>query len=169
MDIIVKDTNIIIDLFNIGLERYCRQLELEFHTTRHVVREIREATQRERMKEMIRCGELKVDEFSDVEYEKFLDLVEAFDGVNNLTDADCSVIILAERYHCRLLTSDQKLKQQAKARGLEVNGLLWIADTIVKRRILTGREMIPYLERYRETNERAPLKEIAKRIERYKE
>jgi predicted nucleic acid-binding protein len=96
-------------------------------------------------------------------------MVGAFDGVNNLSDADCSVIILAQRYNCRLLTSDRKLKRQAEDQGLRVNGLLWITDTMVENGILTGAEMIPYLERYRETNPRAPQNEINKRIEKYKE
>ena len=168
MDIVVKDANIIIDLLNIGLSQYCRQMEVEFHITQHVFREIRDDTQRQQMIRMILDGELKVDEFTGVEYENFLDMVGAFDGVNNLSDADCSVIILAQRYNCRLLTSDRKLKRQAEDQGLRVNGLLWITDTMVEQGILTGAEMIPYLERYRETNPRAPQSEINKRIEKYK-
>ena len=131
-------------------------------------REIRDDTQQQRMIRMILDGELKVDEFTGVEYENFLEMVGAFDGVNNLSDADCSVIILAQRYNCRLLTSDRKLKRQAEDQGLRVNGLLWITDTMVEQGILTGAEMIPYLERYRETNPRAPQSEINKRIEKYK-
>lgn len=45
MDIVVKDANIIIDLLNIGLSQYCRQMEVEFHITQHVFREIRDDTQ----------------------------------------------------------------------------------------------------------------------------
>ena len=169
MDIVVKDANIIIDLLNIGLSQYCSQMEVEFHITQHVFREIRDATQQQQMIRMILEGELKVDEFSGEEYENFLEMVESFDGVNNLSDADCSVIILAQRYSCRLLTSDRKLKRQAENYGLKVNGLLWIVDAIVEKGILTGKEMIPYLERYRETNERVPQNEINKRIDRYKD
>lgn len=169
MDIVVKDANIIIDILNIGLNQYCRLMELEFHITQHVFREIRDDTQRQQMIEMILRGELIVDDFTGVEYESFLKMIETFDGVNNLSDADCSVIILAKRYKCRLLTSDRKLKRQAEDQGLRVNGLLWIVDAMVEKRILTGPEMIPYLERYRETNPRAPLNEINKRIEKYKE
>ena len=169
MDIVVKDANIINDLLNIGLSQYCRQMEVEFHITKHVFREIRDNTQQQRIIRMILDGDLKVDEFTGVEYENFLEMVGAFDGVNNLSDADCSVIILAQRYNCRLLTSDRKLKRQAEDQGLRVNGLLWITDTMVEQGILTGAEMIPYLERYRETNPRAPQNEINKRIEKYKE
>ena len=168
MDIVVKDANIIIDLLNTGLAQHCWQLDLEFHTTLHVFREIRDDTQRLLMMDMIISGELIVDDFLDEEYERFLQMVEAFDEENNLSDADCSVIILAQRYNCRLLTSDRKLKRQAENYGLKVNGLLWIVDAIVEKSILTGKEMIPYLERYRETNERAPQNEINKRIDRYK-
>lgn len=169
MDIVVKDANIVIDLLNIGLSQYCCRIGVEFHTTQHVFREIKNNMQRQQMIKMMLKGDLIVDEFSDEEYERFLGMLETFDGVNNLSDADCSVIILAQRYKCRLLTSDQKLKRQAESYGLEVNGLLWIADVMVEREILTGKEMIPYLERYLETNPRAPQTEINKRIEKYKE
>lgn len=169
MDIVVKDANILIDLIHTGLVQYCRLLEVEFHTTQHVYREIKEATQRQKVHEMIFNGELMVDSFQGIEYEKFLDLVSAYDGANNLSAADCSVIVLAERFNCRLLTSDQKLKRQAESRGLKVNGFLWIVDALVEKGILRGCEMIPYLERYLDTNERAPRKEITKRITKYKE
>jgi predicted nucleic acid-binding protein len=169
MDIVVKDANIIIDLLNIGLSQYCPLMELEFHITQHVFREIRDDTQRQQMIDMILKKELIVDDFTGEEYECFLEMVGSFDGVNNLSDADCSVIILAKRYNCRLLTSDRKLKRQAEEQGLRVNGLLWITDAMVEKGILTGPEMIPYLERYRKTNPRAPQNEINKRIEKYKE
>ena len=168
MDIVVKDANIIIDLLNIGLVQYCRKLNVEFHTTQHVFREIRDTRQKQLRIEMILDGGLIVDEFSGKELESFLQMVEAFDEVNNLSDADCSVIILAQRYKCRLLTSDRKLKRQAESCGLKVNGLLWILDSIVEKGVLTGQEMIPYLERYRETNARAPQNEIEKRIDKFK-
>ena len=168
MDIVVKDANIIIDLLNIGLGQYCRLLGVEFHTTQHVFREIRDSRQQQLMVEMILDGGLVVDEFKGEELERFLQMVEAFEGENNLSDADCSVIILAQRYKCRLLTSDRKLKRQAESCGLQVNGLLWILDSIVDKGILTGQEMILYLERYRETNTRAPQSEISKRIDKYK-
>lgn len=167
MDIVVKDANIIIDLFNIGLVNSCCRMKMEFHTTLHVFREISDDEQRKQLIEMINNQELIVDEFSDTEYERFLQMAGTSDGKNHLSEADCSVIILAQRYKCRLLTSDKKLKRQAEEQGLTVNGILWIMDLIVQEGIITKRDMIPYLERYRDTNERAPLHEINKRIEMF--
>lgn len=169
MDIIVKDTNIIIDLINIGLEGFCRLLEVEFHTTLHVIREIKEPSQRQKLTSMVLEGKLIVDEFTPIEYERLLDMLGTYSEVNNLSDADWSVIILAERYKCRLLTSDRRLKRQAESYGLKVNGLLWIVDALVEKGIIKGQDMIPYLERYRDTNERAPQNEIKRLMEKYKE
>ena len=89
MDIVVKDANIIIDLLNIGLSQYFSQMKVEFHITQHVFREIRDDTQRQQMIDMILRKELIVDDFTGEEYECFLEMVGSFDGVNNLSDADC--------------------------------------------------------------------------------
>ena len=167
MDIVVKDTNIIIDLINIGLSRFFRLLPIECHTTRQVIQEISDEEQLKKVALFIEDGTLIVDSFREQDLDLLIDTTMEYGKITNLTEADCSVMLLAERYGCCLLTSDQKLRKQAKERGLQVNGLLWIVDIIVEKGILSGREMIPYLLKYLESNIRAPKNDVNRRIERY--
>lgn len=160
MKIIVEDTNIIIDLFKTGLISFCHELKLEFHTTRYVVAEILESTQSAVLIRMINNGQLLIDDFVGEEYERLLKFIDECNGVNNLSEADCSVLLLAKRHECRLLTSDQKLKRRAEEHGIKVNGLLWLTDLLVEEHILTEETMIYHLNRYLETNPRAPENEV---------
>ena len=122
MKIIVEDTNIIIDLFETGLLSFCMYLELEFHTTRYVIAEILESKQLAVLIGMINNGQLLIDDFASEEYEKLLEFISECDGENNLSEADCSVLLLAKKLECRLLTSDQKLKRKAEEHGVEKKG-----------------------------------------------
>ena len=64
-------------------------------------------------------------------------------------------------------TSDQKLKRRAEEHGIKVNGLLWLTDMLVEEHIVSEEKMIYYLNRYLETNPRAPENEVLKRIDFY--
>ena len=167
MKIIVEDTNIIIDLFTTGLLSFCHELKLEFHTTRYVVAEILESRQSAVLIGMINNGQLLIDDFVGEEYERLLKFIDECNGVNNLSEADCSVLLLAKRHECRLLTSDQKLKRRAEEHGINVNGLLWLTDLLVEEHIVTEETMVKHLNRYLETNPRAPENEVVKRIDFY--
>ena len=79
-----------------------------------------------------------------------------------------SVVLLAERLGCRLLTADQKLVHFAQSRGLETSGLLWLTDEMVEKGVVRPQDMIVYLNHYLDTNKRAPEKEVSKRITQYK-
>ena len=160
MKIIVEDTNIIIDLFTTGLLSFCHELKLEFHTTRYVVAEILESRQSAVLIGMINNGQLLIDDFFGEEYERLIKFIDECNGVNNLSEADCSVLLLAKRHECRLLTSDQKLKRKAEEHGIKVNGLLWLTDLLVEEHILTEETMIYHLNRYLETNPRAQENEV---------
>ena len=72
MKFIVEDTNIIIDLFNTGLLSFCKDLKLEFHTTRYVVAEILDSSQSAVLIVMINNGQLLVDDFVGEEYEQLI-------------------------------------------------------------------------------------------------
>lgn len=167
MKFIVEDTNIIIDLFKTGLLSFCKDLNLEFHTTRYVVAEILESRQSAVLIGMINNGQLLIDDFVGEEYEHLIKYIDECNGENNLSEADCSVLLLAKRLECRLLTSDQKLKRKAEEHGIKVNGFLWLTDLLVEEHIVTEEKMIYYLKHYLETNPRAPENEVVKRIDYY--
>ncbi|MGM9698358.1 MAG: hypothetical protein ACI3Y0_06915 [Prevotella sp.] len=168
MTIIVEDTNILIDLINTGLLQFCKLTDIDFQTTRYVIQEIIVPEQQERAKEMITSKELSIYKFSTDEMLQLANLEYECHGTNNLTTADCSVVMLAERLGCRLLTADQKLIHFAQSRGLEASGLLWLTDEMVAKGVVSPKDMIVYLNLYLETNKRAPEKEVNKRIAQYK-
>ena len=165
---VVKDTNILIDLFNTGLIRYCQQLDISFHTTTYVAGEVINAGQWRLFEGLMRNGVITVDSF---EGEQSLELsmeTSKYQLISNLSQADCSVMLLAERLSCRLLTADKKLRHHAELRGVSVSGFLWIVDQFVEAQIVTPEEMIGYLKIYKETNSRIP-KETEALINKYKQ
>lgn len=165
--IIVKDANILIDLFHTGLYGKIASMKLRFHTTQYVATEIIRTDQRCLLESMKASGDLIVDEF---EGDDLLELLLFFmdnNGRNNLSEADCSVIFLARRLKCRLLTTDQKLKHVAMGQGIEVNGFLWLTDRMVETGVATEAEMLKALELYLKENPRAPKEEVKKRIDAY--
>ena len=168
MRIIVEDTNIIIDLFNVGLLQFCKKMDIEFHTTEFVIKEIKRPEQRSTLKGLISNEELKMVVFNIEEMLQLANLEEECRSTNNLSTADCSVVLLAERLGCRLLTADQKLVHFAQSRGLETSGLLWLTDEMVEKGVVRPQDMIVYLNHYLDTNKRAPEKEVSKRITQYK-
>ena len=167
MRIIVEDTNIIIDLFNVGLFQFCKKMDIVFHTTEFVIKEIKRPEQRSTLKGLISNEELKMVVFNIEEMLQLANLEEECRSTNNLSTADCSVVLLAERLGCRLLTADQKLVHFAQSRGLVASGFLWLTDKMVENGIVCPKDMIEYLNRYLETNKRAPEKEVNERIAQY--
>lgn len=167
MDIVIEDANIIIDLLNIDLYHYCDNLEIEFHSTPFVVREIKNPQQRALLIEMVNSGKIHIDRFEGEELERLDEFISQCEGDNNLTEADCSVLLLAKFKKCRLLTSDQKLRRKAEEEKVLVNGFLWLTDFMVDDGVVTPNDMIGYLTRYLETNHRAPKDEVLKRIKEY--
>lgn len=168
MRIIIEDTNIIIDLINTGLYHFCAELNIEFHTTRYVVGEIIDPEQELLVVDMINKKELHIDDFESDDLSELYELIIECSGKNNLSEADCSMLVLAKRLGCQLLTTDQKLKRKAEEEGIQVNGLLWLIDLLVDEGVVTREKMAAYLTRYLETNSRAPKDEVIRRIERYR-
>lgn len=168
MDIIVEDTNILIDLFNTGLIRYCELMGLDFHTTDYVFSEIKDHEQKSVILGYIRNGILKIDKFEGLDMVLLTETKKSFEGHNNLSDTDCSVMLLAERLKCRLLTADQKLARQARERGLMVNGFLWLTDKMVEDGLVPPIVMAEHLQMYLDTNPRAKEPETSERIDKYK-
>ena len=142
-------------------------MDIEFHTTDLVIKEIKMPEQRNTVKGLVINKELNMDVFTIDEMLQLANLKEECRGKNNLSTADCSVVLLAERLGCRLLTADQKLVHFAQSRGLVASGFLWLTDKMVEKGIVCPKDMIEYLNRYLETNKRAPEKEVNERIAQY--
>lgn len=147
---------------------HCQKMNLSFHTSRHVYREITDSEQKAFYRGLVANGLLTIDSFDGDDFILLTETFEELSQISNLTVADCSVMLLAERFNCRLLTADQKLVRKARERGVQVNGFLWITDTMVEMEIVDKTSMAEYLELYLNVNQSAPREETQERIDKYR-
>ena len=84
MEIVVNDTNILIDLYNAGLLSHCKRLDLDFRTLDVVINEIEEREQLDAVEQLIGSGTLRVDSLSSNQVERVLSSPQAHTRKNRL-------------------------------------------------------------------------------------
>lgn len=166
MKILVNDTNIFIDLHSVGLlEEMCR-LPYEIHTVDLVVAEIADADQRRIFDELVARGEISVDGFTA---DEVIEIVEEHSSVyGNLSIPDCSVCYFARKHNVPMLTGDRRLRRYAEEQSIEVHGILFIFDELVRHDIISTSMAADRLEELFAINARLPKAEIRERINRWK-
>jgi predicted nucleic acid-binding protein len=166
MKILVNDTNIFIDLHSVGLlEEMCR-LPYEIHTVDFVVAEIADADQRRIFDELVARGEISVDGFTA---DEVIEIVEEHSSVSgNLSIPDCSVCYFARKHNVPMLTGDRRLRRYAEEQSIEVHGILFIFDELVRHDIISTSMAADRLEELFAINARLPKAEIRERINRWK-
>lgn len=166
MKILVNDTNIFIDLHSVGLlEEMCR-LPYEIHTVDFVVAEIADADQRRIFDGLVARGEISVDGFTA---DEVIEIVEEHSSVSgNLSIPDCSVCYFARKHNVPMLTGDRRLRRYAEEQSIEVHGILFIFDELVRHDIISTSMAANRLEELFAINARLPKAEIRERINRWK-
>lgn len=166
MKILVNDTNIFIDLHSVGLlEEMCR-LPYEIHTVDFVVAEIADADQRRIFDELVARGEISVDGFTA---DEVIEIVEEHSSVSgNLSIPDCSVCYFARKHNVPMLTGDRRLRRYAEEQSIEVHGILFIFDELVRHDIISTSMAADRLEELFAINARLPKAAIRERINRWK-
>lgn len=166
MKILVNDTNIFIDLHSVGLlEEMCR-LPYEIHTVDLVVAEIADADQRKIFDELVARGEISVDGFTA---DEVIEIVEEHSSVSgNLSIPDCSVCYFARKHNVPMLTGDRRLRRYAEEQSIEVHGILFIFDELVRHDIISTSMAADRLEELFAINARLPKAEIRERINRWR-
>lgn len=167
MEIIINDTNILIDLVNTGLLALCPELDIEMRTIDFVKRELKVESQLRLVEEQIALGNLKLETMDAKDVQGTFALYMQYHGTTNLSRADCAVMHYAESRKCRMLTSDKTLRSCSEKRGIKVGGLLYLTDLMVEEGLMSRKDMVSYLQAYLATNERAPKKLIEERIAKY--
>lgn len=167
MKILVNDTNIFIDLHSVGLlEEMCR-LPYEIHTVDFVVAEIADADQRRIFDELVDRGEIYVDGFTA---DEVIEIVEEHSSVSgNLSIPDCSVCYFARKHNVPMLTGDRRLRRYAEEQSIEVHGILFIFDELVRHDIISTSMAADRLEELFAINARLPKAEIRDRINRWRD
>lgn len=164
MRIVVNDTNILIDLANLDLLDYFLHLEFEFHTNDFIINELKDTGQKEKIDKIIRDKKLIVAETKSEEYAAIMEL-----QTKNLSFEDCSIWYYAQKINGILLTGDAQLRKTVEKSGIEVKGILFIFDELVKNNIIKIQEAVKKLKELILLNQRLPQKEIERRIELWTE
>lgn len=166
MKILVNDTNIFIDLHSVGLlEEMCR-LPYEIHTVDFVVAEIADADQRRIFDELVAQGGIFIDGFTA---DEVIEIVGEHSSVSgNLSIPDCSVCYFARKHNVPMLTGDRRLRRYAEEQSIEVHGILFIFDELVRHDIISTSMAADRLEELFAINARLPKTEIRNRINRWK-
>ena len=168
MEIVVNDTNILIDLFNAGLLPYCKKLNLEFRTLDVIINEIEDTEQYSAVQSIIDEDTLPVHSLSGKQIGTVFQKVAKYQGVCNLSVEDISVMVYAIDNDCRLLTGDKKLKDKATLENVKVSGILFLTDMLTQEAVISNDEMASALERLLNSNNRLPKKLIKERIDALK-
>lgn len=164
MEIVVNDTNILIDLYNAGLLDCCKQLDLDFRTLDLIIEEIEVEEQFAAVNKLVSEGILMVCSLSGEQVATVYEKVSLYEGKCNLSPEDISVMVYAQENHYRLLTGDKTLREKATLENVTVSGILFLTDMITRDGILAPAEMINALERLLLSNGRLPKRLIQERI-----
>ncbi len=158
--ILITDANILIDLLKTGAAESFFKLEYEIYTTLAVIIECNNK-QQVVLNRHIKAGRLRVNSFNTEDDEKIEILIKRYPG---LSSADCSVFYTANKLKAILLTGDRKLKKTAEEEKIEVRGIFWIFDEMLKQKIIEKTTFKQKLMKLKEVNRWLPEGEFGKRI-----
>ncbi|HRO85382.1 MAG TPA: hypothetical protein PK110_11210 [Niabella sp.] len=131
----VTDANIFIDLYDLGLTKSFFNLELEIHTTSAVLYELyseqQEVLQAYQSVGMLSVHNLQEQDFIEIYNENY---------PKSLSEADKSVLHVANKINACVLSSDKTLRNCAKNKDIEYHGMIWIFDKFVETTVLTSKE-----------------------------
>lgn len=166
--IVVNDTNVFIDLYEVGLLEEFFSLPWEVHTTDFVMLELRREGQHETVAKYKADKRLVVPVFEAKEMSEIGNLFQQNMYRTNLSLTDCSVWYYAKVNNYILLTGDRKLRTVFDYDGVEVHGVIYVFDTLVELNIISSQVAVEKLLQLYVINPRLPKEEIDKRINLWK-
>ena len=166
MKIVINDANILIDLAKLELIPVFAKINFDLYTTDFVIEELNDE-QRKPVSKIIKSGKLKVIETEDaIDFQGITNILENSSG---LSFEDCSVWYYSKKISGALLTGDGRLRKQATKEGIEVRGIIFVFDELLKQGLISFTTAIVKIENLSLLNNRLPKKEIEKRIENWKD
>ena len=168
MEIIISDTNVLIDLSDVDLLESCKLLDISFQTVDFVINEITDDAQSQAVQQLVNSGFLKINSFSNTDMLDLFKYCSTIGDVSNLSLTDCAVLLFAKSIGGRLLTGDKALKNKAIQEGVDVSGILYLTDMMVDNKVVEKTKMADYLEKLISINGRLPKSLILERIESYR-
>lgn len=166
MNIVINDTNIFLDLFEVGLLDAFFSLPYQFHTVDFVIAEVTRADEQKAIRKFIENGKLFVKEYNARQFRSLFQFKNTCGG--NLTLTDSTVIFYAQSIkRCRLLTGDRQLRKKAEERGLLVSGILYVFELLVKRKAIPPKQAAAKLRKLFAINPRLPRHEVESYIAKW--
>ena len=162
--IVVNDTNVFIDLYEVGLLDEFFSLPWEVHTTDFVMYELLREGQHETVAKYKADKRLVIPVFEGKEMSEIANMYQQSMEKTNLSLADCSVWYYAKMNNYILLTGDRKLRTASILDGVEVHGVIYVFDTLVELEIIPRQVAVEKLQQLYSMNPRLPKEEIEKRI-----
>ena len=167
--IVVSDTNIFIDLIEIGLLDDLFSLPWEIHTTDLVMLELKDANQKQVVMEHKNKGDLHIKEYDTQEMLALARFHTEQGKTTKISFQDCSVLQYAKSGGYSLLTGDYKLRSVATKSQVDVHGIVYVIDKLVDGSLISKQNAASKLQELTKMNPRLPLPEIEKRIKLWQE
>ena len=162
-DIVVYDTNILIDILDMEILEVCEKLGLHIHTTSLVCDEIEDEQQWAKIAEHLNISIFAYDDLE--QYSNLQIFISQFQHKSNLSMPDFSVLKLAKELSVPLYTSDRRLRNISIQTGVETHGSLHIVVLLNKAGLLSKENAIKALELLRKNNQRISDNHIGNVIE----
>ncbi len=166
--IVVNDTNVFIDLYEVGLLEEFFSLPWEVHTTDFVMLELQREGQHETVAKYKADKRLVVPVFEAKEMLEIGNMFQQYVNRTNLSLTDCSVWYYAKVNNYILLTGDRKLRTTSVLDGVEVHGVIYVFDALVEFDMISRQVAVEKLQQLYIINSRLPKEEIDKRINLWK-
>ena len=166
--IVVNDTNVFIDLYEVGLLDEFFSLPWEVHTTDFVMLELLREGQHDTVARYKADKRLIVTVFQSEEMLEIGNLYQQSLNKTNLSLTDCSVWYYAKVNNYILLTGDRKLRTTSAYDGVEVHGVIYVFDRLVEFNVISCQVAAEKLQQLYSINPRLPKEEIEKRISKWK-
>ena len=163
----VTDANIFIDLFDVGLMDVFFISELEIHTTVTVFYELH-IGQQAVLESYQSAGKLVVHNLMEQ------DFIDIHNGhyPKSLSEADKSVLYVANKLNACVLSSDKTVRYWARNKQIEYHGMIWLFDYFVENGALSTTEAKEKLSVLVTTNffyrnSRKLVEEVGKRLQKW--
>jgi len=166
MKIVINDANILIDLVKLDLLEVFSKLDYDLHTTDFVIDELN-TEQKTPVSKLNSSNKLKVIKTESTE--DFKGINGLLQNSNGLSFEDCSVWYYSKKLSGILLTGDGKLRKQATKDDVEVRGIIYLFDELLRKNLIDFLEALEKIQQLTQLNNRLPQKEIDKRIESWKQ
>lgn len=166
--IVVNDTNVFIDLYEVGLLEDFFSLPWEVHTTDLVMLELQREGQHETVARYKADKRLVVPVSEAKELLEIGNMYQQYLNRTNLSLTDCSVWYYAKVNKYILLTGDRKLRTASTYDGVEVHGVIYVFDCLVEYDVISRQIAVEKLQQLFKINPRLPKEDVEKRINLWK-